>query len=208
MRKQGGSNLLLDRISRAKKECDMTDKNRTKTVATVKKNEIIKKDEPGLEPFFVEAEKMFDRFAELSRETAQRAFEFFRARGGQFGREIDDWFNAESQLLRFLPVEISEKNGTVMVKADVAGFKPEEVEISVKDDLLMISGKTEKSEENKGENVVYSDFRSNRFFRQMTLPEPVMVENAKAEVKNGMLTISLPKAGKAAEPKHIAVAAG
>lgn len=185
----------------------MKEKNKTRTVATVKKDEMTKNEQTP-EPFFVEAEKMFDRFAEISRETAHRAFEFFRARGGEFGREIDDWFNAESQLLRFVPVEISEQNGTVLVKADIAGFKPEEVEISVKDNMLMISGKTEKSEEKKDENVVYSDFRSNRFFRQMTLPEPVLGDNAKAEVKDGMLTISLPKAGKAAEPKHIAIAAG
>jgi hypothetical protein len=42
--------------------------------------------EKTMSPLFVEAEKMFERFAEITKETAQRAFEFFRDRGGEFGR--------------------------------------------------------------------------------------------------------------------------
>jgi HSP20 family protein len=168
----------------------------------------IEKKEPFESPFFVEAEKMFDRLADLSRETALKAYDFFLDRGGQFGKEIDDWFKAEKEILRFVPVEITESNGTVSVKADIAGFKPEDVEISVKDKTLMISGKTEERTEKTDKNVVYSDFKSNQFFRHFTLPMPVDAENAKAEMKEGMLTISLPKSKTTDEPKRIAVTAG
>lgn len=159
-------------------------------------------------PFFVEAEKMFERFAEITRETTQKAFEFFKARGGDFGKDFDDWFNAEREILRFVPMEITESNGTVKVKAHIPEFKPEEVEISVKDDVLMISGNAEERKEKKDENVVYSDFKSNRFFRQMKLPMPVLTEKATAELKDGLLNISLPKAEVSTEPKRIAVKAG
>jgi HSP20 family protein len=158
--------------------------------------------------FFVEAEKMFDRLAEISRETARKAYDFFLVRGGQFGREIDDWFKAEREILRFVPVEITESNGQINVNADIAGFRPEDVEISIKDDVLMISGKTEEESEKKEENVVYSDFKSNQFFRQFTLPAPVDADKSKAEVKNGMLNIMLPKTESTIEPKRIAVTAG
>jgi HSP20 family protein len=158
-------------------------------------------------PFFVEAEKMFDKLAEISRLTAHKAYDFFLERGGGFGREIDDWFNAEKEILRFVPVQVAESNGTVRVRADIAGFKPEEVEISIKDDVLMISGKTEASLEKNDENVVYSDFKSNQFFRKMTLPMPVDADKAIAEIKDGMLNISLPKSAASTEPKRIAVKA-
>ena len=187
----------------------MKEKDKTTNLARAAEGKISKPkafDESRV-PFFVEAEKMFERFADISMETTNRAFDFFRARGGEFGHEVEDWFRAESDILRFVPVEIKEQNGTLKVSADVAGFKPEEVEISVKDNTLMISGKMEAREEKKDENVFYSDFRSNRFFRQMTLPEAVKVEDAKAEIKDGMLNISLPKIGKSA-PKNIAVSAG
>ena len=157
-------------------------------------------------PVFVEAEKMFERLAGITKETAQKAFEFFQKRGGEFGKEIDDWFNAESKVLRPVAVEITETDGSVNVTAAVPGFKPEEIEISVKNDLLIISGETEKREERKDENVIYSDWESNRFFRQLTLPGVVDSEKVEAVLKDGILRLSLPKVA-ALETKHVAVKA-
>jgi HSP20 family protein len=179
----------------------------TKLAVTEPKEVEPARNEPFESPFFVEAEKMFDHFAELSRETALKAYDFFVDRGGQFGREIDDWFKAEREILRFVPVEITESNGTVSVKANIAGFKPETVEISIKDKTLMIGGKAEVRSEKKDENVVYSDFKSSQFFRQFALPMAVDADKAKAEMKDGMLLLSLPKALASDEPKRIAVKA-
>jgi HSP20 family protein len=158
-------------------------------------------------PVFVEAEKMFERLAQITKETTQRAFEYFQKRGGEWGREFDDWFRAESEILRPVPVEITDKDSKLYVNASVAGFKPEEIEISVKDNLLTISGTTEKREEKKEENLVYTDFASNRFFRQMTLPAIVDASKVEAKLDDGILRIVLPKMA-AQEAKHIAVAAG
>jgi HSP20 family protein len=161
----------------------------------------------GQPPFFVEAEKMFDRFAQVSKEIGMRAFDFFRARGGEWGRELDDWFKAETELLRYVPVEITEADGMLKVNAAVPGYTPEDIELSVKDNVLMMSGKTEKKEEKKDENLVYSDLRSDRFFRQFTLPSPVDADKAMATLKDGILHIDLPKATKGEEVTKIAVAA-
>lgn len=158
-------------------------------------------------PVFVEAEKMFDKLAELTKETAAKAYEFFQKRGGEFGKEIDDWFNAESKVLRSVAVEITETDGSVNVSAAVPGFRPEEIEISVKDDLLIMSGRNEKREEREDENLVYSDWEGNQFFRQLTLPSVVDAEKVQAELKDGILKLSLPKVA-AQEAKSVAVKAG
>jgi len=157
-------------------------------------------------PLFVEAERMFDRFLQLTEEMTRKAFENFVKRGGGFGREFDDWFKAESELLRPVPIELVEKNGGYFVDASVPGFKPGEIEISIDDDLLTISGLTERNFESEKENLVYTDFSSNRFFRQMPLPQPVDAENAEAKLEDGILHIMLPKM-KLPEAKHIAVSA-
>lgn len=162
---------------------------------------------PGEPPFFVEAEAMLNRFAELSKEIGTRAFDFFRARGGEWGRELEDWFKAETEVLRFVPVEITEADGMIKVDASVPGYAPADIELSVKDNMIMMSGKTEKKEEKKDENLVYSDFRSDRFFRQFTLPSPVDADKAMATLKDGILHIDLPKAKKGEEATKIAVAA-
>lgn len=158
-------------------------------------------------PVFIEAEKMFEKLAEVTNATAHKAYEMFLARGGELGKALDDWFNAESKILRPVAVEITEGNGKINVCAAVPGFKPEEIEVSVKNDLLILSGETEKREERKDENIVYTDWKSDRFFRQLTLPDAVNADDVKAELKDGILTLSLPKV-TAEESKHVAVTAG
>jgi HSP20 family protein len=158
-------------------------------------------------PMLVEAEKMFERFAELTRETAQKAYEFFLKRGGEFGREIDDWFKAESEVLRPVSVEITETDKQINVNAAVPGFKPEEIQISVDGNLLILSGETKAETEKEDENTVYSEWRSNRFFRQLRLPAEVNADKVKANLKDGILNLKLPKAAPH-EAKQISVSAG
>ena len=161
----------------------------------------------NLSPIFVEAEKMFERFADLTRETAHKAYEFFLKRGGSLGRELDDWFRAEAEILRPVAVEINETDKAFKVTAAVPGFKPEEIEISVKDQTLILSGKTETKTKKEEENTVYSEWRSNRFFRQLELPAEVEADKVKANLKDGILHLTLPKAAPR-EARQIAVSAG
>lgn len=161
---------------------------------------------PEAFPIFVEAEKMFERLAELTRETTQRAFEFFVRRGGDFGKEFEDWFRAEAEILLPVKVEITETDKIINVSAMVPGFKPEEIEISVKDKTLIMSGETKLEEKREDANTVYSEWRSNRFFRQLTLPAEINPDKVKASLNDGILYLKLPKAAPH-EVKHIAVAA-
>jgi HSP20 family protein len=158
-------------------------------------------------PIFVEAEKMFDKMAEITKETAARAFDFFRDRGGEWGRELDDWFRAESEILMPVPIEIKQTDETIYVTAAVPGFKPDEIEVSVKDNFLILSG-TAKSRETKTEdNVVLSEWKSNRFLRQLYLPANVIADKVEAKLADGILELTLPKAAEH-ETKKISVAAG
>jgi HSP20 family molecular chaperone IbpA len=50
---------------------------------------------------------------------AQRTFGLFQQRGGADGRDLEDWFRAESELLKPVPIEISESNDTYTIRAEV-----------------------------------------------------------------------------------------
>lgn len=171
----------------------------TKTPKTVKK-------ENELSPMFIEAEKAFERLAEMTSKIGHRAYEFFLKRGGEFGREFEDWFKAESEILRPVPVEITEANGNINVRAAVPGFKPEEIEVSVKGDQLILSGETEMKEKREDENTIYSEWRSNRFCRQFTLSSEVDADKVQANLKDGILNLTMPKIPMR-EPKQIEVQA-
>ena len=71
---------------------------------------------------------------------------------------------------------------------------PDEIEISVKDNLLILSGKTEAHAKKENENTGLSEWRSNRFFRQLTLNSALDPEKVVADLKDGILQLTLPKA--------------
>jgi HSP20 family protein len=156
-------------------------------------------------PAFVEAETMFEKFAEITKDTAQKAFDFFRERGGEIGKELDDWFKAENEILRPVPIEMTESDANIFVSAAVPGFKPEEIEVSVKDDVLIISGTTETNKTSDDASMIVSEWKSDRFYRQLPLPSRIMPENVEAKLSDGILKLTLPKAAKN-DAKKVAVA--
>jgi HSP20 family protein len=95
-----------------------------------------------------------------------------------------------------------EDKDSVIVRAELPGMKKEEIEVSLHDGALTLSGER-KSEQHSEEGEAY---RSERFFgrfqRTVTLPAQVAADKVKAQYKDGVLTITLPKAEEA-KPKHI-----
>ncbi len=148
-------------------------------------------------PAFVEIEKMLDKMAAFTMETSKKAYDYFLLRGNEFTSHFDDWLKAEMEVLRPTPLEITETDDNINVRAAVPGFKPDEIEISIKDALLIISGETLSEEKKEDEKVFLNEWRSNRFCRQMTLPSAVETEGVKATLKDGILQLTLKK--KAAE---------
>jgi HSP20 family protein len=145
------------------------------------------------QPFFVETEKLLERLADITRETASRAHDFFVERGSRFGNHFEDWLRAESEVLRAAPVKITEANGNINVMIAAPGFKPEEIEVSIKDDTLIVSGETEKEEKKEDEKTFYSEWKSNRFLRKLSLPTGVEPDGAEATLQDGVLKLVLKK---------------
>ena len=104
-------------------------------------------------------------------------------------------------------IDVFEDKDNVYVKAELPGMKKEEIEVSLHDGTLSISG------ERKVENKVQDSevYRAERFFgrfqRTVTLPSAVASEKVKAQYTDGILTITLPKTEEA-KPKQINVNVG
>jgi HSP20 family protein len=144
-------------------------------------------------PIFVEAEKLFEQVKEFSQSIARRAYEYFEARGREFGHDLEDWFRAESELMRRAPVEIKDAGSQITVRAEVPGFTADEIKVSVEPQRLVISGKSEETMEEKKEQTLISEFRSNQFCREMMLPAEVEPDKTTAVLKNGVLELALAK---------------
>lgn len=149
-------------------------------------------------PVFVEAEKLFEQMKESAQSIARRAYQFFEERGREFGHEVEDWLRAEFELTRRLPLELTENDGQLIVRAEVPGLKAEEIKVSVEPKQIIITGQTEQKKEEETTNRVFSEFQTNQLCRCLSLPKEVDPSQATATLKDGVLELKLVKtaAGK------------
>jgi HSP20 family protein len=96
-------------------------------------------------------------------------------------------------------IEVSENKDKVIVKAEVPGIEAKEIEVSAEDPRrLTIKGEKKQEKEEKGEHHYRSERTYGAFSRTIFLPAPVDAAKAEASFKNGVVTITLPKAAGAA----------
>src|SRR5262249_26780422 len=103
------------------------------------------------------------------------------------------------------PVEVSETEAEVEVKASLPGVKPEEVEITVQNDVLTIKAEHKEEQTEKKKEYYGRELRYGAFHRSFALPTSVNADGASAEYKNGVLQLRLPKSDSV-RPKQIKVA--
>lgn len=154
---------------------------------------------------FPQTHSIFQDFETLANAIAQRAFGFFQQRGSTDGRDWDDWFRAESEMLKPMPIEISESDDSYTIRAEVPGFDEKDLNVRAEGNSVYIHGKSQqKKEEKKGKEVKYSEVSASELYRQIELPTAVNPDKVSAHLANGVLELSLPKA---APPKKIEVKA-
>jgi len=140
---------------------------------------------------------LLTQFDRIYDSISRRAFEMFEGNGRWFGRDLDDWFRAESEILHPLPLELKETDGDFTVRAEVPGFAEKDLEISLEPRSLKIAGKRETKEEEKKGKMIRSELCADQILRAIDLPADVDTSKATANLKNGLLTIDLPKAAHA-----------
>jgi HSP20 family molecular chaperone IbpA len=119
----------------------------------------------------------------------ERAFERSLSRPHDAG-ELYDWIAAESEIISVPPVELIEKNGTFEVRFAIAGLNPDDVNVMVTADQILLKSDY-RHEHSAGEGTVHlCDFKSTTVFRSVNLPQPIDVKTVKIDVKEGMLRVT------------------
>ncbi len=95
-----------------------------------------------------------------------------------------------------LTIDVYQTPGEVVIKSTVAGVRPEDIDISFTNDMITVRGRRKKEEEVTTEDYYYQELYWGAFSRSVILPVEVDVDKAKAEIKNGILTVRLPKSEK------------
>jgi HSP20 family protein len=101
-------------------------------------------------------------------------------------------------------LDVFDEKDSFVVKVELPGMKKEEIDISLHDGVLTVSGERKHERESKDGGAFRSERYFGRFQRSVTLPAPVKAGDVKASYKDGVLSIDLPKAEEA-KPRQIAV---
>ncbi len=142
-----------------------------------------------------EGDPFFELAQELNELIAQRAYELFEAKGCAHGHDCENWLYAQSEILLSIPVEVSETETELTIRADVPGFTEKDLEVRVAPRSLCITGERQQPSEQDEVKTIYSERRSNRIFRVLNLASEINTVKMNATVADGVLEIKLLKVG-------------
>ena len=143
---------------------------------------------------FRKVESVEEDLSRMREAIAGRAYEIFDRRDGVGGNETEDWLAAERELLWEPQIELSEDHGTLVLQVAMAGFKPDEFDVQVTPQDVLIQAEGLPAEPDDTVTVHVSEFRQGRLFRDVRLPTPIEVDRAEARYRYGLLTITAPLA--------------
>ena len=116
------------------------------------------------------------------------------------GGPRQEWLEEESAEGQ-LTVDVYQTAEHIVIRAHVAGVRPEDLDISITRDMVTIKGKREEAREVNDDNYFYKELYWGAFSRTILLPQEIEVEEAEASEKHGLLTLKLPKIDKAKQTK-------
>ncbi len=132
---------------------------------------------------------------------ARRAFELFEKRDREHGHNEEDWFRAESELLRPVSIMTHESAERLSLHANVFGFAEHELLISIEPKRIAILGQKEAVTTETGTGKIeYIDWYPDQILRVIDLPMEIDPEGAVVELQAGMLKFELPKVAE--QPKE------
>ncbi|MEW6408106.1 MAG: Hsp20/alpha crystallin family protein [Patescibacteria group bacterium] len=105
-----------------------------------------------------------------------------------------------------LAIDVYQTDDAIVIKSTIAGVRPEDIDVTVDNDMVTIRGERKQESQVKKENYFYQECYWGAFSRSVILPCDIETDKISAELKNGVLTVRLPKVDKS-QVKKISVRA-
>lgn len=143
--------------------------------------------------------KFLKQFSGITKkaDSQEEQYEESAEESGEFAPEeeenSDEWLE-DSYDEGQLSIDVFQDKKSLIIKSTIAGVKPEDIDISINNDMLTIRGKREMCEDIKEEDYLYRECYWGSFSRSIILPVEIEADKIEAELENGVLTVILPKA--------------
>ena len=142
----------------------------------------------------------YDPVSEVNRMFDEMLGGLTRRQGGQQHRaEVTEWAPA---------IDVVARDGDLVLRAELPGVKQEDVDITLQNGVLTISGERRAEEQREGSGYYVRERRHGSFQRSMTLPEGVDESKIHARFQDGVLEVRVEGAAAVREPKRIQIEGG
>ena len=123
----------------------------------------------------------------------QRAFDLFQNRNGGNGSHLDDWLQAEQEVVSSPASELVDEEQELRARIALPGFDAKDIQVSAMPDALIIQADAAHTHEEKNGNVCFCEFSQKKLFRRLDLPVSIDVDKVKASLDKGILVVTAPK---------------
>ena len=124
----------------------------------------------------------------------KRAFNMFQNRSGENGSDMDDWLQAERDVVWSPASELVDNKKEFRARIALPGFDAKDIQVSAMPDALVIQADATHTHEGKSGDVCFGEFSGKKLFRRLQLPASVDVDKVTASVDKGILEVTAPKA--------------
>lgn len=135
-----------------------------------------------------------DRLGQINNMIAKRAYELYEKRGKAHGKAVDDWLQAEDEIVHPCRHDLRESEEAVILRAEIpSSYKANQLQVSVEAGQLMVNGEREVEVSYWDGQQTRTEPRPQRIFRVHELPAEIDPSRATAVLKNDVLTVTIPK---------------
>jgi HSP20 family protein len=143
---------------------------------------------------------ILDEVKDIQDRIMRRAYEIFEQNGNALGSDLENWAQAERELVWRPAFELSEKDGRFQLEAAISGIEPKDLNIEVTTEDIILKAETRHQHAEQKGLVHYCEFETGKMFRVIHLPKKIDPDKVKAEFKNGLLRVTA-QIDEKAEPK-------
>lgn len=148
-------------------------------------------------PRIVAPESVFDELRRMEDRIMRGAYDLFEKNGKTHGHDLQDWLDAERELVWKPAIELREEDRELIVTVAVPGIHPGDLDIQVTAAHLLIKA-SNRHQHNPAEGEVHTcEFQHGNLFRSVGFPKTIDPAKAKVQLTNGLLILRAPIADKA-----------
>ena len=138
----------------------------------------------------------YDPVSDMNRVFDSMLGGLMRRSGGQQRTEVTEWAPA---------IDVVTEDGDLVIRAELPGVKQEDVDITLQDNVLTVSGERKAEQEEERGGYYVRERRYGSFSRSLTVPEGVDESKIHARYENGVLEVTVEGAAQVQEPKRIQI---